>query len=287
MTPSSSPLPAPLYAHGQGNGPLVVCIHSSTGSHAQWRALTESLSGRCQMLGVDLHGHGRSPAWPAFTPASLQVDAQAVARVAHEAQRSAPHEGVHLVGHSYGAAVALQLALTQPRWVRSLTLYEPVAFGVMRRMSPDDAALTEVEEVAASVASLVRQGELLEAARVFASYWSGEPAWASMNEVQRATMATRMATVPQHFKALFAATWDTPLLAALRMPVLLLKGGRTRASAARVAELLQQALPRAHTVEMSGAGHMGPLTHSSAVVREMQTHLQQVGALATPMRAAA
>lgn len=286
MMPIAPQLPS-LFSHSQGNGPLVVCIHSSTGSHGQWRTLTESLSGRCQMLGVDLHGHGRSPAWPAFTPASLQVDAQAVARIAHAAQRSAPHEGVHLVGHSYGAAVALQLALSQPRWVRSLTLYEPVAFGMMRRASPDDAALAEVEEVAASVAALVRQDELLEAARVFASYWSGESAWVGMNQVQRSTMATRMATVPLHFKALFAATWDAPLLAALRMPVLLMKGAQTRASAARVAELLQAALPRAKTLTLSAAGHMGPLTHSSAVVGEMQAHLQQVGALATPLRAAA
>lgn len=282
-----APQLSPLFSHSQGNGPLVVCIHSSTGSHAQWRALTESLSGRCQMLGVDLHGHGRSPAWPAFTPASLQVDAQAVAQIARAAQRSAPHEGVHLVGHSYGAAVALQLALSQPRWVRSLTLYEPVAFGVMRRMSPDDQALAEIETVAAQVAELVHRDDLLEAARLFASYWSGEPAWAGMNQVQRATMATRMATVPLHFKALFAATWDAPLLAALTMPVLLMKGAQTRASAARVAELLEQALPRVRSLELSGAGHMGPLTHSGAVVREMQAQLQQVGALATPMRAAA
>jgi pimeloyl-ACP methyl ester carboxylesterase len=286
MTPIAHS-PASLFTRSQGNGPMVVCLHSSTGSHAQWRALTDAIGGRCQVLSADLHGHGRSPAWPEYSVTSLQVDAQAVVRAARAAHPGGAADGVHLVGHSYGAAVALQLALSQPRWVRSLTLYEPVVFGMLQRMAPEDAALEEVQDVASTVASLVRKGALLDAAQVFTAYWSGSQAWSQMNQVQRATMATRMATVPRHFEALFAATWDAPLLAALRMPVLLMRGTQTRASAHRVSELLEMSLTQVRTLDLEGAGHMGPLSHANAVVRHAQAHLQQAGALATPMRAAA
>ena len=44
----------------------------------------------------------------------------------------------HLVGHSYGAYVALLVARSVPSQVRSLALYEPVAFGVLDAV--EDAA---------------------------------------------------------------------------------------------------------------------------------------------------
>lgn len=278
--------PTPLFVRSQGSGPTVVAIHCSTASHAQWRALGEALSDQCQFLSVDMHGHGRSPAWPQDTPGHLQVDACAVAHAIRDARPpSMAAQGVHLVAHSYGAAVALQLALNQPRWVRSLTLYEPTLFGMLRRAAPAGPALAEIEEVAASVASLVRCNALLAAAQVFTTYWSGAQAWHHMGPTQRATMAARMATVPRHFEALFAATWDNATLQTLHMPVLVMQGGQTRASTRRVAALLQAGLPNVQSASFEDAGHMGPLSHGDAVVQQISQHLQQTGACQAPAAA--
>src|SRR5690349_8336711 len=116
-----------LAAQVRGSGPRVVCLHSSTGSSAQWRALQDAMASRWEVLAPDLHGHGRSPALPDGDVSALAADADAVVAAAGIAARP-----VHLVGHSYGAAVALQVALRHPRQVRSLTLYEPVVFGMLR-----------------------------------------------------------------------------------------------------------------------------------------------------------
>lgn len=261
--------PVPLAVHAEGSGPRVVCLHSSTGSHAQWRTLQQRLAARWQVLAPDLHGHGASPGWPVGGSATLHVDAAAVAHAAglHEG------EAVHLVGHSYGAAVALQVALRHPLQVRSLTLYEPVAFGLLREMAPTDAALEEIEAVAASVAALVNLGALQDAARVFVGYWGGAAAWAAMNEAQQRSVVARIVTVPRHFEALFAAAWNAPVLRRLRMPVLLMRGECTRAAARRVSELLAAALPQAQSVELYGAGHLGPITHRDTVAAWMLGHL--------------
>lgn len=51
---------------------------------------------------------------------------------------------MHLIGHSYGGAVSLHVALQRPERVRSLALYEPVLFAPLRDDGggdePDDQA---------------------------------------------------------------------------------------------------------------------------------------------------
>ena len=269
-----------LFAHHartSASGPTVVCLHSSTGSHAQWRALSAALASRWQVVLPDLHGHGRSPAWPADLQNSLYVDAAAVAQRCGAALSN----GIHLVGHSYGAAVALQIALRHPQQVRSLTLYEPVVFGVIARMAPGDASLTEIRTVADAVAAGVTRGDLNDASRHFIDYWASAGAWAAMTPTQQAAVCSRIATVERHFEALFAAAWGPGVLSRLTMPILLMYGSHTRAPARRVVELLGAAMPHAQPRELSGAGHLGPITHAALVNDCMTTHLDPVLAAGT------
>ena len=250
----------------RGAGMPVVCLHSSAGSAAQWRPLAEALAPRWHVMSPNLHGHGASPAWPEAAANTLHADANAVARMAGPGP-------MHLVGHSYGAAVALQMALNHPERVRSLTLYEPTVFGMLRHTTPCDPALEEIEDVAASVASLVKAGQATDAARVFIGYWGGSRAWAALSEGQRGASVARMAVVPRHFEALFAARWHAGVLARLQMPVLLLRGSATRTPARRVTELLAQALPHAQCGVLQGAGHLGPITHAQTVGHWMTIHI--------------
>jgi pimeloyl-ACP methyl ester carboxylesterase len=270
---TTTALPAPLFARQQGDGePTLVCLHSSTGSHGQWRGLVAQLAGHATVLTPDFHGHGRSPAWPASGDATLQIDAQAVTRLMPE------DGGAHLVAHSYGAAIALQIALSRPDRVRSLTLYEPVAFGVLHAMAPDSDALAEIAAIASRVARLSSEGRPAAAAEAFVCYWGGPNAWAGMSEAQRDSVASRIGTIPLHFEALFGAQWGPAHLRALRMPVLLMNGSHTRQSARHVVELLGSALPRVKRLEVEGAAHLGPMTHEAVVNEAIVGHLQACGA---------
>jgi pimeloyl-ACP methyl ester carboxylesterase len=265
--------PAGLFARTEGQaGAAVVCLHSSTGSHAQWRGLASQLARHCRVTSFDLHGHGRSPDWPDGSETAgrtLLVDAQAVIARMHA------EPGIHLVAHSYGAAVAMQIALRHPKWVRSLALYEPVAFGMIRRLAPGDAALREIEAVAAAVRERVARGELADAAALFVGYWGGAGAWRDLDAAQQAVVMSRIGSVPNHFDATFAATWGRETLARLTMPTLLMHGSETRASARRVAELLGVLLPQVQCRRIDGAGHLGPMTHDALVNREIAAHLDR------------
>ena len=258
--PGAADEPAALFARCEGaGGPALVFLHSSTGSHAQWRGLAAQLAERARVSNFDLHGHGRSPDWPEAAGETLLADAQAVIARLHA------EPGVHLVAHSYGAAVALQIALRHPRWVRSLTLYEPVAFGMLTRLAPGDAAYPEIATIAEAVRLRVARGDLAQAAALFVDYWGGAGTWRALDTAQQAVLMSRIVTVPKHFAALFAAAWGRDTLARLTMPTLLLCGTQSRDPARRVVELLAAVLPQARCELIDGAGHLGPITHAAAV----------------------
>lgn len=301
MMPSPAPYPAPaaalarsaahvalsrtatrLFAQAEGDGEPVVCLHSSTGTHGQWKALAGLLKPHAQVILPDLHGHGRSPQWQARAGNILAADASSVMLLAGQAVAQGSGQGVHLVGHSYGAAVALRIALRHPRLVRSLTLYEPVAFGCIQRMAPGDDSFDEIRELAGTVSSLVYTGELAEAARTFFSYWAGPGAWDALPAEQQAAIAARIEAVPMHFAALFAANWGRAELSQLAVPTLLLHGEHTRAPTRCIVELLADNMPRARVRRIDGAGHLGPITHPQAVSRCMAGHLVAQMCLPSP-----
>src|SRR5438270_12284733 len=107
-------------------GSPVLLLHSSGLSGRQWRRLVRKLEERgFRASAPDLTGHGESAPLLEPTPFSFLQDAERV--------RGMLAEGgpMHLVGHSYGGLVALIAALGAPEKVRSLALFEPVAFGVL------------------------------------------------------------------------------------------------------------------------------------------------------------
>lgn len=259
-----------LACQRQGAGPLVACLHCSTGSQGQWRTLADRLADRADVVLPDLYGHGRSPAWPEGAASTLDVDALAVVAALQAQRPQLVHEGLHLVGHSYGGAVALRIALRYPSLVRSLTVYEPVLFGLLVQGNESPVpALEEIRDIARTVASLVRAGDLSTAAQVFVAYWGGPDAWHGVNDAQQATVVNRISTIPRHFDALFALRADVRLWRRLQMPVWLLHGSATRAPARAVADRLATLLPSVQRAEIAGAGHLGPITHAAAVADAM------------------
>lgn len=234
----------------------VVCLHASASSGRQWRSLVQQAGGGWQWHMPDLYGHGGRPAWPELMPSDLAVEAQGV--LSHLVMP--PQQGFHLVAHSYGAAVALQIAIQHPERVRSLTLYEPAAFGVLTALGPADPAWEEITDVAADLTLHLREGQAAEAARGFCAYWHGRDIWPELSTEQRHRLADTMPTVRRQFRALFAGRWSDAELDRVRVPVQLFCGRNTRDSARRVAQCLAVRLPRVRLTTVADAHHMSPLT---------------------------
>ncbi|KQW49795.1 MULTISPECIES: alpha/beta fold hydrolase [unclassified Roseateles] len=252
--------------------PPVVCLHSSAASGRQWRRLMADGGAAWQWHAPDLYGHGGRPDWPELMPSQLGVEANGVlAGLPFGAEQD-----FHLVGHSYGGAVALQIALQQPQRVLSLTLYEPVAFGLLPSPGADEPAWSEITEVATTLADALDRGDDFGAARGFCAYWQGRDVWPEMDVGQQLRVAEAMPTVRRHFESLMSARWTDSQLDLLRMPVELICGSATRASARRVAQTLTARLPRVTLQMLEGAGHMAPMTEAGRVNALI---LQSLGAM--------
>ena len=246
--------------------PPVVLIHASASSSRQWRELADMLQPRFRALPVDLHGHGTRPEW-AGPPFSIADDAALVVSLL---ERFGP---AHLVGHSYGGAVALGIAKRRPDLVRSLLAYEPVVF---RALVDDPASASELRDVAATANWMRVQlgdGQPVAAARLFVACWSGPDAWGELGASQRELIAARIPSVLRHFDALFAEPFAAEALGRLDVPMLFLAGARTVDVARRIATLLGEALPDAAHETLAGMGHMGPITHAAKVNRRIEQFL--------------
>jgi pimeloyl-ACP methyl ester carboxylesterase len=250
----------------------LVCLHASASSGRQWQPLQARLTGRCQVLSPDLYGSGNSPPWPAEREPTL---ADEVAWL--EPVFEAAGEPLHLIGHSYGGAVAVRAALTYPGRFRSLVLIEPVLFGLLLTEEPDQAATREIIALCQHTRVAVEVGALDSAAKRFIDYWMGPGAWASMPRPRRVMVAQAMVGVRSQWSALFAEATPLPAYSLLDLPTLYLVGSQSPAPARSVARLLTQALPDVTMAELEGAGHMAPVTHPGMVNEAIEAHIARIG----------
>jgi pimeloyl-ACP methyl ester carboxylesterase len=114
----------------------VAGLHCSGASCRQWRGLQDHLSDEVQILLPQFSGPEVAVSRRCDHPFTLAEEAAPIVASLRELRRP-----VHLVGHSYGGAVALHIARYHPTLVASLCLYEPTAFDLLTRAGQKDKAL--------------------------------------------------------------------------------------------------------------------------------------------------
>ena len=253
----------------QGRGAPVILLHGTGGASTQWRALAERLSARYRVIAPDLYGYGASAPWPGRKAFALDCEAEIVFALLTRFGGRA-----HLVGHSYGGAVALQVARSRGDSLSSLTLIEPVAFHLLKET--DAPIVAEITEVADSLARALERGEYVAGFELFFDYWNGPQAWTQVPEDKRCAMATRFPKVMLDFHATFNEPTRLEDFRALAVPTLLMCGTRSPSPARRICELLAGTLPAVRLKTIEGAGHMAPVTHPEPVNAMILAHLDSI-----------
>jgi pimeloyl-ACP methyl ester carboxylesterase len=126
----------PLEVIVWGAGQRVVLVHGSVSSGPMTWGEQKPLAERWRLEVVNRRGYGKSAA-PRVRQ-DFEEDAVDIAELLGD--------GAHLVGHSYGALGALIAAAARPQAVRSLTINEPPAFGLVRgNAAADEIAARTVQ----------------------------------------------------------------------------------------------------------------------------------------------
>jgi pimeloyl-ACP methyl ester carboxylesterase len=236
----------------------VLLLHCSGSSGAQWRSLVEALGTQYRAHAPDL---GSAPS---------------LATVAEPLFRNLERIGqpVHLVGHSYGGAVALHLARARPWLFRSLTLLEPSAFHLLRDGDAiDRRALAEIAAVAARVKADLARSKFMEGYGRFVDYWSGPGAWESIPADKRGALAIQLERIALEFDALLGEPARVEDMKAISLPTLLVQGGGTELPSRCICKRLRDVHPEWKFSVVRGAGHMLPFTHRDAVNHLIAAHL--------------
>jgi non-heme chloroperoxidase len=254
QTPSNAPLRAPagLTVTVRGRGPDVVLIHGALGDYRQWEPISIVLSPLYRVIAVSRRFHWPNPAPTAHVLYSFEEQSEDL-----NALLDSLHRPVHLVGHSYGAGVALLTGLRHPELVRSLTLIEPPFGSLVPPSTPTFAAeLASRDAMVAALRIHVQAGSIERAAEELIDWVEGGPGgFRRLPQVTQDELLTNAATAGPTY-AVPAPKVTCRQLRGLRLPVLVLRGEQTRPWYRLIAEATASCIRSAETAVIPAATHM-------------------------------
>lgn len=260
-------IPQPLEIRKLGNGKRkVLALHCTLAHSGAWKGLVAEMDSEIEVTATDMFNHGLSPDWDGQGDFQDRMARAAVATLT---------EPVDVIGHSFGASIAMRVAVLFPELVRSLTMIESVYFAIVKKDRPE---LVEASmRSSAPFYNAMEAGDVELGARLFNGGWGGGvgESWEEMPEHRRAAMIRGAQIVPACSPALLDDIHnllEPGKLQSLNLPVLLMRGGNTADIIAAVNDGFAEYLPDARNVVVEGAGHMLPISHPA----ETADHLRQL-----------
>ncbi len=203
-------------------------------------------------LFFDLPGHGKSADW---TGVDYHADVLGILNELTD-------EPAHVIGHSFGATVALRMAIEQPQRVTQLTLIEPVMFAAAK----DARALSAHRAAFSPFVAAMEKGDLERASELFVSMWGTGPSWSELSKPRRDKIISQIHLIPA---AASVIEDDEPKLvdrlANITCLVDLIEGSASQPIMSAILDGLELTIPHVHRTCVQGADHMVPITHAKDV----------------------
>jgi proline-specific peptidase len=268
----------------QPTGAPLVCLHGGPGcTHLGFEAL-DALADERDVVVYDQLGCGNSsqPSDPSLWTVELYVAEVAAVRDALGIDR------VHLLGHSWGGMLALEVALTQPAGLESLVLSSTLSSAKLweseaqrlRAELPDDVRIVlEMHERAGTLddpayESAVRAYLERHLCRI-------DPWPEVVEEIMRSTRDEVYDTMWGPNEMLPTGTlagWDvTPRLGEIRVPALVLCGRYDEATPHQ-AEVIAAGIPDADIVVFEESAHLSTIEEPERYVAVVRAFLRRVEA---------
>jgi pimeloyl-ACP methyl ester carboxylesterase len=207
------------------------------------------------------------------------------------------HLGVdraHIVGHSLGGAIALQLALDFPEAVHTLALMEPAIMGAIAKAEAaqrPEAAENQQQflQGMARVQQIFQSGDRRAALAAFLETRAGDAFRGVLDWLLKTgefDQAVADADTFLQVEMPAAFRWEfTPQDAArIKQPVLSILGSHSPERAQKVHAVLKQWVPQTETLVLANADHALPLMDPPGIARELADYFARypMGALSRP-----
>jgi pimeloyl-ACP methyl ester carboxylesterase len=264
-----------------GDGPPVVMVHGLLSNSAFWRlVIAPVLSRSYKIVTYDMRGHGRSGMPPCdYTSAQMAADLERLIDYLDLPP-------VHLVGHSFGGEVALQLAIRSPKRVKTISLMDArvrALFPSLLEYGGTDSLIAQIAELGAGIRpdQPVPISRILAVQRILED-WRRAPLSLPTSRFADGThsfdLGVNQARTVERWIRLFGTTTInrdfrtaagmTPIqLLQLRIPVFAMYGGQSVFFP--ILARLQAYLPQCSSCVASGAGHFFPITQPDLTIRHL------------------
>ena len=260
-----------LTAITRGAGPDVVLVHGALGDHRQWVPIADALEAGYRVTSISRRYHWPGPPPPAAASYNYIEHAHDLRAFLQSLGRPA-----HLVGHSWGAGVALLTALAEGTTVRSLVLIEP-AFSSLIETGPANvqAELASRDALMNEIRRLVGDGDDAAAARALVDWLQNSSrGFAELPPQAQEGLLANAKTIGPTFSAPPPQV-TCNRLSQLDVPALVLYGARTRMFYRLVAERAAACLPNARLQTVPACGHMSIVENPESVASLLRDFLRR------------
>jgi pimeloyl-ACP methyl ester carboxylesterase len=252
-----------IHYQQMGQGPDLVLIHGITGDLSSWyHTVMPALAKEARVLAYDLRGHGYSDVTPTgYTSAHMAADLTGLLD-------SLGIERAHLVGHSWGATVALHSAVLYPERVAGLVLADPIPPVLVPLFDPKDWPYLEVARAALERRGLMppedKRNDMEYLVRRSLTVRNVPFGW--RREAERANRRTLrlLNTTSGVAEAQEVAGLTLEAISQIRQPTLCMYGQASRWLS--TARHLQERIPRCQVVVLENASHFFALAKPELLV---------------------
>jgi pimeloyl-ACP methyl ester carboxylesterase len=252
--------------HVLGKGPVVILLHSSLSSSKQWTVLVKHLKNEFTVINIDILGYGSvgNAELPDNYKASVEIE-RIQSALKHLTLEDEPY---HIVGHSFGGALGLKLAVEKPSRVLSLSLYEPVPFHLIEEGSEVKPILNELFEKVCADDQLI-------AAEEFMDYWNVKGFFKSLPLRVQQAASIEMKKVNLDSVALMTETYGANEISKIASPALMMTGRKSPELSQALAEIIMNALDNVRQ-ESFDASHMGVISHADIIQPKIAEFIKNI-----------
>lgn len=248
-----------------GSGEPVVLVHGSASDYRTWHLQKEAFSERFRVITYSRRYHWPNEPIQAGSDYAMAEHVADLRTVLH-ALDAAP---AHVMGHSYGAFLCLLLAQQEPHLVQTLVLCEPPAITLFVSNTPKPLELLKLlatrPRTAAAIVKLgatglgparaaAERGDVEETLRLSGTAILGRSAYAGLSEDRKEQALTN--TIPAELTGSGFLPLEAGQLRGVTTPTLLVTGRSSPRVFHRLADRLEELLPRTERAEIPESSHI-------------------------------
>jgi pimeloyl-ACP methyl ester carboxylesterase len=241
-----------------GQGPALVLIHGSPGNARTWQSVGQNLADRFAVVAVNLPDYDQPRPPDEVKPS----ETDAVAEHVEETIKDLPSP-ITLAAHSYGANIALRVAMRGNVKLNRLVLLEPVTANVLK-LAGEHELYDQTKAVFDGYIEQSHKGDPL-AVKTMIDFWFGVGAFEKFPEPVQSYLVSWSRRNVADVEAGFRETFTNEDLAAVECPVRVVYGTKSPNVTRVMAETIASSVPHGRALSLATADHNMVATHPEKI----------------------